>query len=69
MMTSSPMSIEVGAIGRSAGVPSTLAWDEEANRRASQSIAEALALLREIFVPQRRIVHAGDLIYQNGERR
>ncbi len=41
---------------------------DEANRRASQSIADALALLNEVFTPQRRIVHAGDVIYQSGER-
>ena len=43
-------------------------WDEEANRRASQTIADSLALLNEVFQPQRRIVHAGDRIYQSGER-
>ena len=43
-------------------------WDEEANRRASQTIADNLALLNEVFQPQRRIVHAGDRIYQSGER-
>ena len=48
--------------------PAGVAWDEEANRRASQHIAEALALLHEAFAPQRRIVHAGDVIYQSGER-
>jgi CRP/FNR family transcriptional regulator len=41
---------------------------DEANRRASQSIVETLALLNEVFAPQRRMVHAGDLIYQSGER-
>ncbi|MCU0921542.1 MAG: Crp/Fnr family transcriptional regulator [Burkholderiaceae bacterium] len=41
---------------------------EETYRRASQSIADTLALLNEVFAPQRRIVHAGDLIYQSGER-
>ena len=45
-----------------------LSWDEDANRRASQHIAETLALLHEAFTPQRRIVHAGDVIYQSGER-
>jgi len=45
-----------------------VSWDEDANRRASQSIAESLALLHEAFAPQRRIVHAGDVIYQSGER-
>ncbi len=43
-------------------------WDEEANRRASQTIADSLAMLNEVFQPQRRIVHAGDRIYQSGER-
>jgi CRP/FNR family transcriptional regulator len=41
---------------------------DEANRRASQTIADTLALLNEVFTPQRRMVHAGDLIYQSGER-
>ena len=35
---------------------------------ASQSIADTLALLNEVFAPQRRMVHAGDVIYQGGER-
>ena len=43
-------------------------WDEEANRRASQTIADSLAMLNEVFQPQRRIVHADDRIYQSGER-
>jgi CRP/FNR family transcriptional regulator, anaerobic regulatory protein len=41
---------------------------DEVNRRASQSIADALGLLNEVFAPQRRMVHAGDVIYQSGER-
>lgn len=41
---------------------------DEANRRSSQSITDALALLNQVFAPQRRIVHAGDRIYQGGER-
>jgi CRP/FNR family transcriptional regulator, anaerobic regulatory protein len=42
-------------------------FDDAANRHASQAIADALALLNEVFVPQRRMVHAGDRIYQSGE--
>lgn len=35
---------------------------------ASERIAEALALLQETLPLQRRVVHAGDTIYQAGER-
>jgi CRP/FNR family transcriptional regulator len=42
--------------------------DEAANERASQHIAATLKLLSETLRPQRRIVHAGDTIYQAGER-
>ena len=42
--------------------------DEAANERASQHIAATLKLLNETLRPQRRIVHAGDTIYQAGER-
>jgi CRP/FNR family transcriptional regulator len=38
------------------------------DRRASQHIADALHLLQEQLAPQRRLVHAGDVIYQAGER-
>lgn len=52
-----------------AAAPAALrSWDDEANRRASQTIADNLALVNEVFQPQRRIVHAGDRIYQSGER-
>ncbi|HOW49076.1 MAG TPA: Crp/Fnr family transcriptional regulator [Rubrivivax sp.] len=40
----------------------------DANQRFSRHISETLALLQAQFMPQRRIVHAGDLIYQTGER-
>ncbi len=46
-------------------IPST---DETENRRASQSIADSLELLDRLLAPQRRMVHAGDRIYQTGER-
>ena len=44
------------------------AFDDAANHRASQGIADAMALLQQVLAPQRRIVHAGDRIYQSGER-
>jgi CRP/FNR family transcriptional regulator len=53
---------------QAAAVAKTHVDRDEVNRRVSQSIAETLALLNEVFAPQRRIVHAGDVIYQSGER-
>jgi CRP/FNR family transcriptional regulator len=40
----------------------------EQDQRASRSTAAALKLLADTLVPQRRVVHAGDVIYQAGER-
>jgi CRP/FNR family transcriptional regulator len=42
--------------------------DESANQRAARHIAETLSLLAKTLPLQRRVVHAGDLIYQAGER-
>jgi len=42
--------------------------DAGANQRASQQIADTLKLLNERLAPQRRVVHAGDAVYQAGER-
>ena len=42
--------------------------DAGANQRASQCIADTLKLLHDALAPQRRMVHAGDVIYQAGER-
>ncbi len=41
--------------------------DASANRRASQGISDTLKLLSDELAPQRRVVRAGDLIYQGGE--
>ncbi len=41
--------------------------DASANLRASQAIADTLKLLRDELSPQRRVVRAGDVIYQGGE--
>jgi CRP/FNR family transcriptional regulator len=42
--------------------------DAAANQRASQHIADTLKLLSDTLPVQRRVVHAGDTIYQAGER-
>src|SRR5207344_2037126 len=46
--------------------PSRSPTDE--HQRASQQIADSLKLLNDSLAPQRRIVHAGDVIYRSGER-
>lgn len=40
----------------------------EANRRAAQAIADQLHLLAQVLQPRRRIVHAGESIFQAGDR-
>lgn len=42
--------------------------DATADLAASRRIGDTLALLNDVLAPQRRIVHAGDVIYQAGER-
>jgi|NGEPerStandDraft_6_1074524.scaffolds.fasta_scaffold01682_3 CRP/FNR family transcriptional regulator len=42
--------------------------DNDADQRASRNIADTLKLLDNVLAPQRRVVHAGDLIYRAGER-
>ena len=42
--------------------------DAGANARAIQHITDTMKLLNDKLVPQRRVVHAGDVIYQAGER-
>ena len=41
--------------------------DASANQRSSQRIAEILQLLASTLAPQRRLVHAGERVYQAGE--
>lgn len=41
--------------------------DDGINRRASQGIADTLQLLASTLSPQRRVVRAGDAVYQSGE--
>jgi len=40
----------------------------DANQRSSQRIADTLKLMQDSLSPQRRVVRAGDTIYQAGER-
>ena len=40
----------------------------DADQRSSQRIGEALKLLNDALAPQRRMVRAGDTVYQAGER-
>ena len=47
---------------------SVLRCDAAGNQRASEHIADTLKLLHDKLAPQRRVVHAGDTIYQAGER-
>jgi CRP/FNR family transcriptional regulator, anaerobic regulatory protein len=42
--------------------------EADASQRASRHIKDSLALLEQRLAPQRRLVHAGDVIYQAGER-
>ncbi len=43
-------------------------FDSATNQHASQAIASMLQSLNSLFVPQRRMVHSGDVIYRAGER-
>lgn len=42
--------------------------DAELYQRASQQIADNLAVLRDTLAPQRRVVHAGDIVHSAGEQ-
>ena len=46
-----------------------IGWTDEAeNQRIAQSITETLRLVQDQLAPQRRVVHAGDTVYQAGQR-
>jgi CRP/FNR family transcriptional regulator len=40
----------------------------DANQRAAQHIVDVLKLVHDRLQPQRRVLHAGDVVYQAGER-
>jgi CRP/FNR family transcriptional regulator len=48
-------------------VPTAPRLDTAANQRSSQRIADVLQLLASTLAPQRRLVHAGERVYQAGE--
>ena len=49
--------------------PATAAPDDRnSNQRASRRIADALLMLDAALAPQRRVVHAGDKLYESGAR-
>jgi CRP/FNR family transcriptional regulator len=41
--------------------------DAHANQRASRHVADTLRMLSDKLSPQRRVVHAGDVVYRAGE--
>ncbi|MFL6663307.1 MAG: Crp/Fnr family transcriptional regulator [Rhizobacter sp.] len=65
----SPLPTSFGPILGRAPIKSAVAARSETARRlrGGQGIAETLELLGRSVVPQRRVVHAGDVIYQVGE--
>jgi len=52
---------------RSMPTPAPVCGDDAGYLQSSRHIAETLQLLQSAFVPQRRMVHAGDVVYQTGE--
>ena len=54
--------------GASRSAAGRLTAPRNLQQRAGERIADALKLVGERLQPQRRIVHAGDTIYQGGER-
>ena len=55
------------ARGRAALPADRAMADSRADQQASEHVADTLRLLSEQLVPQRRVVHAGDVIYRAGE--
>ena len=51
-----------------AAMPLMTLPDADANQRATQHIADTLKLLSAKLAPQRHLVHAGEVLYQAGER-
>ena len=67
-MLNSAMTAESSRNAKPQAAAVVVVHGDDANRHAGQSIADMLSLLNDLFTPQRRMVHAGDLIYQSGER-
>jgi CRP/FNR family transcriptional regulator len=68
MLITAPL-LAVSPVARPAtnlSVPS-VKTDAADNLRACQNIADTLVLLNDTLAPQRRVLHAGDKVYQAGE--
>ncbi len=66
LTTAAPDRASASAASRHA--PLLRGRDSDADQLASRNTADALKLLADKLAPQRRLVHAGDVIYQAGER-
>lgn len=62
--TASPRLVRAMDANKVGTIPKT---DPVSNQRVSQRIVDTLKLLNDKLSPQRRVVHAGDVIYQAGE--
>jgi CRP/FNR family transcriptional regulator len=68
--TAAPIASPVNALmpARSVPLPAASVAQMEENQRTAQSITETLRLVQTHLAPQRRVVHAGEAIFQAGER-
>ena len=63
-LRSMPVSVQAPPVR----LPTAPTSGASANQRSSQRTADILQLLHTALVPQRRLVHAGERVYQVGER-
>ena len=68
LSTATPIAAPTFARTMVAAPAPVLKTDVDANQRASQHIGDTLKMLNDKLAPQRRVVHAGDVLYQAGER-
>jgi len=64
LSTAAPQRTLPTAPSLAAGAP----LGSDGDQRASRDVADTLKLLVDTLAPQRRVVHAGDVIYRAGER-
>ena len=65
LSTAAPQRTLPSAPSLAAGMPPL---SSDGDQRASRDVADTLKLLVDTLAPQRRVVHAGDVIYRAGER-
>jgi CRP/FNR family transcriptional regulator len=68
LVAATPIARTIVARALSAAVAPDPTSGASANLRVSRHIADTLELLNDKLAPQRRVVHAGDALYQSGER-